>query len=1294
MTLPSRREVFQILVVAFAFGLLAYGGIMLSRQTSRIALLWLPNALAAAWLLRHPRAVAPYCISACFAANIAVNLYVGDPTQIAVGLAIANAAEVAAIAMVLRRACGDHLDLTRVSSHVWIIIASVAASAFSGLVAAFLFADGGVSSAVAVWQRWLLADSLSLIIGLPTFLIAYDTWHARRKLTPSEFHDWVLMIALVTVGSILIFRQSNLPLLFLASPLVLYAAFRTGLVGTAVAVLVITAVAIIATALGSGPIVLVRGAMDQQAVALQLFLATNFAMGMPIAATLLERARVRAELARSRDEKQEILDNVREVVFRTDRHGRWTSLNAAWEGTTGYSVDESLGWSTTRLLHPDDLAEAHKIYPKVASGEIVDTVLKQRFVDRAGALRTIEVNVRRLVDQEGNFDGTVGTISEVTVQEAQARQLRESEARFRVLAESAPVGIFRVDVQGVLSYINPAWAAKVGMTSEEMVGTKWLQTTQDYGPDDHDVFFRGLSADEVRQRTIRFRSLSGSDLWMETYLSAETDEAGQTIGYFGAAVDITRQTVALAKLQESERRFQALANLAPAGIFRTDAAGACTYVNAAWLRLSGLREDEWQGDGWVAALHRDDRARIAQKWSDAVNDHAPFREEFRWVHKDGTVIWVDTIGRPEVDPQGEVIGFIGVNVDVTARREAMFRLAERDQQLSVITNNVQDAVVRLAPDGRCIYASPSSTAIFEIPALAMVGANLITGFHPDDEMRVKADFDALADGSLERTLIAFRSAAPSDPTRYRWMEANCAPVRDPQTGDVIEIIASIRNVSKAKALEEELRDAKRRAEDAAQAKASFLANMSHEIRTPMNGVIGFTDLLNETDLDDAQRGYVAMIAESGQGMMRLLNDILDISKIEAGQMRLSIEEMDLAHKIRGVVRLMEPTAKAKGLDLSLHVEETFPRWIMGDPLRIRQIVLNLVGNALKFTSDGSVLIAVSQVDQGRSYRIAVTDTGQGIAEDQHLAIFQQFTQADSSIARKYGGTGLGLAITRQLVELMGGEITVASTLGSGSTFTITLPLVAADRPEPKPSIGEEKAELAPASQCRILVAEDNLINQKLVEIVLKKGGFRGHIVADGALAIAAVETAEAEGSPYSLLLMDVQMPNMDGLAAARALREMGYTSALLPIVALTANAFPEDVAECIAAGMQAHLPKPLLLKDLRRAVDRYANCDRARADAVAVDSVVPDGNSLRMLYLQRKQALAELVNRVDVDSISDHAEAIESYLHQLSGVAAAFGEGELGARAALLEGRLRKSTTPAEKVEVAMEARKLLDGVG
>lgn len=431
---------------------------------------------------------------------------------------------------------------------------------------------------------------------------------------------------------------------------------------------------------------------------------------------------------------------------------------------------------------------------------------------------------------------------------------------------------------------------------------------------------------------------------------------------------------------------------------------------------------------------------------------------------------------------------------------------------------------------------------------------------------------------IARRMMAHRSQRGDfDQDIGNGMVVHAIETRMPDGG----VVSVFRDIT---ASERELARAKAAAEAANESKTQFLAAMSHEIRTPLNAVLGMNGLLLNTPLTDEQRRYVELIRSSGQMLLAVINDVLDISKIEAARMELEIAEFSPRVIVDEVASLLSVRAQAKGLQFQTHLSANLSGALRGDASRLRQILFNLIGNALKFTEQGQVDVTVDQqpMDDGRfMFCVAVRDTGIGIAPDALPTLFDRFTQADSSTARRYGGSGLGLAISKELAELMGGTLFVHSELGVGSTFELRIPLAAGDRRklvhrDPSNDIAERAAR-----SLRILVAEDNGVNQILIKAILDQMGHYSDIVADGIEAVRQIQQAQ-----YDLVLMDIQMPEMDGQAATQAIRALGGLFATIPIIAMTANAMVEDRNTYLGAGMNDYVSKPIVVRQLAAAIDK------------------------------------------------------------------------------------------------------------
>jgi PAS domain S-box-containing protein len=544
-------------------------------------------------------------------------------------------------------------------------------------------------------------------------------------------------------------------------------------------------------------------------------------------------------------------------------------------------------------------------------------------------------------------------------------------------------------------------------------------------------------------------------------------------------------------------------------------------------------------------------------------------------------------------------------------------------QLRLMTDAAPIGIFQTDSSNRYIYTNPRWSEITGIPAEAAAGQTWDAMIDAGQGAALAGERDDGAGDPSDPSDLCrrFELGQPDSASQIVLVTSNAVPDSHGGTSGWVGTLADVTTEVGVEAAMSEARD---KATEASRLKSDFLANMSHEIRTPMNGVIGMTDLLLETALDTRQRDYAQTVRNSGESLLTILNDILDFSKVEAGKLEVEAIEFDLRAVVYDVVHLFAGAVQSKGLELTSVVESDIPVLVTGDPGRVRQVLTNLISNAIKFTNAGEIVVRASQAavagtDADTVIRFEISDTGDGIAHDDLEMVFQPFVQADMSTSRKYGGTGLGLAISGQLVALMGGDCGVSSELGTGSNFWFTLgahataahatqyppppdrqPAPTDQQPAPtdqQPAPTDVRAQGPSTSGGprggRLLLAEDNLINQKVAVAMLASAGYGVDIVCDGEAAVKAIATG-----PYDAVLMDCQMPELNGYDATVAIRAREAPGRRTPIIAMTAGARREDRERCMAAGMDGYLAKPVSKDALLALVARFVKDDRSGSAVV------------------------------------------------------------------------------------------------
>src|SRR5438477_4554942 len=662
----------------------------------------------------------------------------------------------------------------------------------------------------------------------------------------------------------------------------------------------------------------------------------------------------------------------------------------------------------------------------------------------------------------------------------------------------------------------------------------------------------------------------------------------------GLNLDMTRQKQAEERLRESEQRWRSLTEALPQLVWSATPDGTCDYFSAQWTEHTGIAEADLLGWQWLETLHPDDREPTRRFWLESVAGHHAYDIEYRVRRKGGDYRWFKTRGVPIRDTGGNIVKWFGTCTDITELRDS-------EERFRGTFENAAVGIGHRHLDGRFLRVNQKFCTILGYPRDELLQRTGQEITHPED-----------LDAGVELAEALLRGESPGFTLEKRYVRRDGSPVwvdlsvslqRD-GAGKPDYFIGIVQDISNRKRLEGELRQAKEAAEAANRAKDDFLANVSHEIRTPMNAIIGMTELVLDTPLDEDQRQGLKTVKSAADSLLGLINDLLDFSKIEAGKLELVPVDFSVREAVGDTLRALAVRAHKKGLELIYQVQPDVPDALVGDAGRLRQVLLNLAGNAVKFTDEGEVVVRV-EINQGDGpppspgagevgLRFTVSDTGIGIPPDQQERIFRAFEQEDTSTTRKYGGTGLGLTIAARLVALMGGTVTVDSAPGRGSTFALTARFGRQRHPpEPVPALPPVSLHNLP-----VLVVDDNATNRHILAEWLRGWQMDPTAVGDGMAAMDALWHRAANGRPHALVLLDGRMPDADGLAVAGMIRERAELAATR-IILLTSGERPGDPARFRELRIDAQLLKPVQQDELLETIYRVMSRTQGNAPTLA-----------------------------------------------------------------------------------------------
>ncbi len=1170
----------------------AYACILLTKEFNNPAAVWLADGIVIAVLLRQPRS-RWWLFGGLGALGVAAaNLAAGEGAPMALGMAACNLLAMVACAILTARWTPDpRADLTNPRHLPAFLLAG-------GVVAPVLASLAGVTIlhllvGAPAWPtvlQWYVSESLGILLTVPAVLALADGGVARLAGGLRSWRNYLPAVALAATLAV-VFGQASYSLSFLLLPALLYCALQWGAAGGAVALLTSAAVSILATVNGLGPTVFVEGGLGLRLGLSQALLASMALVMLPLTAIQVHGRRLdgarRQALATS-----ELAEQRLRLASQIAGIGYWRleagATEALWsdEAFTLHGLPNSgpgnASSGAVDLYTPEDRARLQQTVEHLfAYGEAEELKVEITRADD-GQRRILLYKGQGQRDDAGNIVALFGVVRDITDEETFLHQIEESEARYRLLADSSTDVVMKIGADFVLQYLSPS-VSRYGYDPADLVGTPSLALVH---PDDLQrvlaIIAELSETGEIgptHEQAFRVRIADGSYVWVEGKPTLLHDENGTITGMISPLRDVSERVAAQRELERSEARYRLIAENATDIISCYGSDSVFTYVSPAVTSVTGYRPEELIGRKTSDFIHPDDFARGERLFADymaAGPGAASFRFEYRAYCKDGRMVWLEAHPKAVYDPQtGAFVEFQDVVREITARKAIEEALADSEARYRVLAEHLTDIVSRAKLSGELLYISPSVTRVLGYSVEELDGASMLPLVHPDDIATVRAGYQDIIHGRAPEGFGLIYRMGHKD-GRWIWLESRPTAMRD-ETGLVTGFVDLTRDVTARVELEAELRAARDAAQTAAAVKAEFMANMSHEIRTPLTAILGFTSLVSaRPDLDEDLSYQVGRISAAGQALLAIVNDILDFSKLEAGRMPIQPKPVSPFEILSDALALFEPQAAAKGLRIGLDVSPDLPGCVAFDPDRVRQILLNLIGNAVKFTDRGDVVLSAGYDAATGRLRVSVRDTGAGIEPEEQAKLFKRFSQVDASAARRHGGTGLGLAICSGLVEAMAGTITVKSAVGQGSDFVFEIPAP----PCEQPCASEEAAPLLDLTGVRVLVVDDNPVNRELAKSILTPFGAEVSEAVDG---YGAVDLALKQ--PFDVILMDIRMPGMDGPDATLRIRGQPGPNRDTAILAFSADYDLERFGEQGGRGFDGFVRKPMELGALLEALN-------------------------------------------------------------------------------------------------------------
>ncbi|MDX2110518.1 MAG: PAS domain S-box protein [Verrucomicrobiota bacterium] len=928
-----------------------------------------------------------------------------------------------------------------------------------------------------------------------------------------------------------------------------------------------------------------------------------------------------------------ILQSSAIAIISTTVEGIIDSFNPAAERMLGYTADELIGKTTPLIFHDADevqqramelsaesgmpLAQGFPVLALKAEQTGVPDEREWTYVTKEGKRIPVLVTTTAIRDNSTRVTGYLGMARDISDRRAAQRALMEIATQFRKITATVPGMVYQYK-------IHPDGTSCIPYTSDgirDIYGVSPDDVREDASP-----VFKVIHPEDIQgvMDTIQ-ESARTLEHWNHEYRillpdgtihwhlghSTPTREADGSTLWHGHILDITQNKRAQEALTQSEMRWKFALEGSGDGMWDNDLLNGTVYYSTRWKSMLGYEDEDigTSNEEWRSRVHPDDISLARQ----VLDEHragktSVFSMEIRMRCKDGSWRWILSRGQIiQRNPQGQPLRMIGTHSDITPRKQSELALIESESRFRTLADQLPVLIWMSNTTGGCMYFNRTWLEYTGCSLESQLGDGWAEGVHPEDMDRCMNTYNS---SFAARTGFVMEYRLRDAKGEFRWILDQGFPRFDTEgcflgyIGSCMDIhdrklsaLALQESQEQLKALNHKLEQEVTRTAGLAQAanaaneaKSLFLANMSHEIRTPLNAILGMAELLQESISDLGHIEYLQTIRSSGTLLLSLLCDLLDFSKIESGQLKLDEIPVDLNQWVKANTSLVEETVLRKKLQLDVEIDTALPNEILGDATRMGQVLLNLLSNAVKFTETGTIKVSLQRVAMERQepmLRVAVEDSGIGIPAEKQEHLFESFNQLDPSTTRKYGGTGLGLAISKKLIELMHGQIGMTDN-GSrkGTTFYFVIPLRPIVSKVNEARVDHNVTTLPPAKlqgKLRVLLAEDNAVNQRVISLLLQKLDCICTLVANGMEAVDAVKK-----DTFDLVLMDVQMPVMDGISATKMIRQLYFEQAQLPIVALTANATEAERKRCLESGMQAFMTKPVSLGQLTQLIHSIA----------------------------------------------------------------------------------------------------------